>query len=90
MKKLFQMIVPRENVSYEAHRFTHEDIDDSLIPVEHLKQLPNPLLLQSYLYVDQKDKQWIAGIVIEENTRILLYEIWLKDGKAIAYEIYVD
>lgn len=90
MKKSFQLEVQKENVSYEAHTLTHEDIDDSLIPVEHLDRLPNPLLLQSYLYEDSNDMEWIAGIVIEENTGKLLYEVWLKNGKALAYEIHVE
>lgn len=90
MKRLFNTFVSKDKVTYEAHIFAHKDIDDSIVPVEHLNQLPNPLLLQSYLYVDRKEKEWIAGIVIEENTGKLLYEIWLKNGKATVYELYVD
>lgn len=39
--------------------------------------------------MEQNDIEWLAGIVIEESLGKLLYEIWLKNGKAIAYEMYV-
>lgn len=83
MKERFETIVPEKSVAYEAYTFTHEEMDDSLMPLEDLEQLPDPFLLQTYLYVDQEDLEWIAGIVIEENTRKLLYEIWFKNGKAM-------
>jgi|SRR5699024_5075463 len=90
MKKKLYVSVSKHNVSYEAYLFYHDDIDDSLIPIEHLSQLPNPLLLQTYQHLDLYNNDWIVGIVIEEDTRELLYEIWLKNGKAIVYEMYVD
>lgn len=90
MNKTFHVSVPQNNVSYESYLFYHDDIDDSLIPVEHFNKLPDPLLLQCYQYTDQWGNEWVAGIVIEEITRELLYEIWLKNGKAIAYEMYGD
>lgn len=89
MKETLHVSVSKNNVSYKAYLFYHDDIDDSLIPVEPLSKLPNPLL-QTYQHINFYDNDWIAGIVIEEDARELLYEIWLKDGKAIAYEMYVD
>lgn len=79
MKKTFHVSISKDTVSYEAYLFYHDDIDGSLIPVDHLNKLPNPLLIQSYLYTDLIGNDWIAGIVIEENTRELLYEIWLNN-----------
>src|SRR5699024_5164410 len=90
IKRLFHTLAAKDDVSYEAYLFYHNDIDNSLIPAEHLSKLPNPLLLQTYQHIDSYGNDLIAGIVIEEDTRELLYEIWLKNGKAIAYEMYVD
>lgn len=73
MRSTFHISVAKENVSYEAYGFSHEEIDDSFISVEHLKHLPNPLLLQSYMYIDPRENEWISGIVIDEETRNLLY-----------------
>lgn len=90
MKKTFHTIVPKKKVSCETYGFYHKDIDDSIIPVEHLRLLPDPLQLQSYIYTDELGNEWIAGIVLESTTKKLLYEIWLKNRKSLAYEIYVD
>ncbi|MDQ0214948.1 hypothetical protein J2S13_001347 [Oikeobacillus pervagus] len=90
MKKTFGIEVKREDVGYEAHDFYHEEIDALLIPAEHLEKLPNPLLIEAISYVDDKGYEWIAGYVLEEETRKKLYEVWIKNGEQIAYEIYVD
>lgn len=39
MKKTFNIVVKKEDVSYEAYDFYHEDLDDLLIPAEHLEKL---------------------------------------------------
>lgn len=52
MKETLHISVSNNNVSYEAYLFYHDDLDDSIIPVEHLSKLPNPLLLQTYQHID--------------------------------------
>jgi len=44
MKKTFNIEVNREDVSFEAYDFYHEELDDLLIPAKHLVKIPNPLL----------------------------------------------
>lgn len=90
IQKIFNVSAVKEDISYEAYQFTHDDIDESIIPIEHLKELPNPFFLQSYSYVDKNDTEWIVGIVIDGTTGELLYENWLKNEKSIAYEIHID
>ncbi len=90
MKKTFNIHVKREEVGYEAYDFYHEELDDLLIPAAHLEKLPNPLLIETLSYVDDKGYEWIAGYVLEEETRKKLYEVWIKNGEQIAYEIYAD
>lgn len=90
MKKTFNIEVKQDEVSYEAYDFYHEDLDDLLIPAEHLEKLPDPLLFETFSYVDDEGYEWIAGFVLEEGTRNKLYEVWIKNGEAIAYELYVD
>lgn len=90
MRKTFNIVVKNEDVSYEAYDFYHEDLDDLLIPAEHLKKLPDPLLFETLSYVDDDGYEWIAGVVLEEGTRKKLYEVWIKNGEPIAYELYVD
>jgi len=90
MKKTFNTIVKKEDVSYESYDFYHEEIDELLVPVEHLEKLPNPMLFETLMYVDENRNEWIVGVVEEEGTRKKLYEVWIKNGEPIAYEIYVD
>ena len=90
MKKTFNIEVQREEIGFEAHDFYHEEIDELLIPAEHLEKLPNPLLIEAISYVDDKGYEWIAGYVLDEETKEKLYEVWIKNGEQIAYEIYVD
>jgi len=90
MKKTFNIEVKRDEVGYEAYDFYHEEIDDLLIPAEHLGKLPDPLLIETLSYVDVEGYEWVAGYVLDEETRNKLYEVWIKNGEQIAYKIYVD
>lgn len=89
MEKTFNVSVPEEEVGYECYDFYHDDLDDLLIPKEHLDKLPNPLLFETLIYVDESRNEWLAGIVLDEDTKEMLYEVWIKNGEAIAYEIYI-
>lgn len=92
MKREFGVKVAMEEVGYEAYTFDHEEIDELLIPIpaEHVKKLPNPLLLEAFMYVDAEGIEWIAGVVVEEETREMLYEVWVKNGERIRARLYVS
>lgn len=89
MKRTFNVAVTIDEVGYEAYEFYHEELDNYLVPEEHLEKLPNPLLFETLRYVDEKRNEWIAGFVRNEETGEKLYEVWIKNGEPIAYEIYV-
>jgi hypothetical protein len=90
MKNTFNTVVLRDEVGYEAYDFYHEELDDLLIPAEHLEKLPNPLTLETLSYVDDQGFEWVAGMVEDEKTRTLLYEVWIRNGQPLAYEMYVE
>jgi hypothetical protein len=90
MEKTFHTFVIIKDIGYESNEFEHDEIDDLLIPEEHLIKLPDPLTLQTFSYIDNKGYEWIAGLVEDEGKRQLLYEVWFRNGQKIAYEIYVD
>jgi hypothetical protein len=89
MKRTFNVAVATDEVGYEAYEFYYEELDNYLVPEEHLEKLPNPLFLETLSYVDENRNEWIAGFVRDEETREKLYEVWIKNGEPIAYEIYV-
>lgn len=87
-KRVFQRVIKPNSISYEATQLEHEEIDTTIIPVSHLEKLPKTMLIQTYSAKDEQDNEWLAGIVIDEKTRELLYEFWLENGKVIAYDFY--
>lgn len=89
MKRTFNVAVNIDEVGYEAYEFYHEELDNYLVPAEHLEKLPNPLLLEALMYVDAEGYEWIAEVVVNEETRKKLYEVWIKDGKKLSCNIYV-
>ncbi|WP_233523000.1 hypothetical protein [Peribacillus saganii] len=86
LEHYFQVKVQREKVSFEGIELCHEEIDESLIPREHMNVLPDPLLFETMLYIDEEGNEWIAGVVIEEFSREWLYTVWLKNGETAAYK----
>ncbi|MGG3925183.1 hypothetical protein ABET51_04210 [Metabacillus fastidiosus] len=67
--------MPRGEVGYEEYDFYYEELDGLLISVEHLKKLLNLLVLEILSYVNEQGYEGIAGMVEEEVTRRLLYEV---------------
>ena len=90
MKKTFQIEVKREEISYESYEFYHEELDDLLIPAKHLEKLHDPLSIETLSYVDNEGYEWIAGFVLDEDRTKKLYEVWIKNGEQVAYELFVD
>ncbi|MCI1592507.1 hypothetical protein [Heyndrickxia oleronia] len=90
MKRIFNIDVKWGEVGYETYDFYHEEIDDLLIPAEHLEKLPNLLTIGSLSYVDDNGFEWIAGFVLGEGMKERLYEVWIRNGEQIAYEMYFD
>ncbi|MED4534129.1 hypothetical protein [Metabacillus fastidiosus] len=62
-------------MGYEEYDFYYEELDGLLISVEHLKKLLNLLVLEILSYVNEQGYEGIAGMVEEEVTRRLLYEV---------------
>lgn len=89
LNKTFRVVVKEDEVSFEAYDFYHEELDDLLIPLEHLEKLPNPLLFETIMYVDESRNEWIAGVVLDKETKDMMYEVWIKNGEPISFELYI-
>lgn len=68
MKRVFGTSVVENEVSCEAYEFYREDLDDLIISVEHLEKLPDPLLFETFIYVEENGNEWVLGVVEEEGT----------------------
>ncbi|GAA4067330.1 hypothetical protein [Amphibacillus indicireducens] len=83
MFNVFGEVVPTEDVSYESVLLEREEIDEGIIAREDLNRLPNPLLTQTFMFVDKNADEWLLMIVIDEHDGKLLLETWMKNGKVI-------
>jgi len=88
MKTKFSIDVDRQEVSTESNELYHEEIDEILVPSQHLQVLPNPVLFQLVSYQDPNQNEWIACIAVEEETFNWLYVVWLKNGESVHYSFY--
>lgn len=79
-KKLTGKTLRAEQVGYEAAELAQEEIGYEFIPEEDLKQLPDPLLVETCVYDDEDGNEWIAGIVLCGDLNAGIYTFWTSQG----------
>lgn len=75
-------------IGEEAVQFFHEEFDEDIIPKEVLEVLPNPVVIETYSYVDKSE--WIVGIALEAESNRPLYLFCLQDDVRVYQEIYTN
>lgn len=85
MRSKFGVEVHPEKIGSEYTELYHDEIDEALIPPNHLEAIPDPLLFQILVFVDEEENEWIAGIVLDEFSKEWLYIVWVKNGEAVSY-----
>ncbi|WP_046178144.1 hypothetical protein [Domibacillus tundrae] len=75
-----------EEVGFEAVELYHDEIGNEFIPLAHLAKLPDPLLVETFVYHDSEGCEWIAGIVIGEHGEGELYTFWMRNGESVKRE----
>ena len=88
IKQLFGKSMAVDAVGMESYLFEHSEIDPSIVSSEHLSSLPDPIQFDTFVYVEEGGKEWMAGMGYDPLTYRLVYEVWLCDGKTLAYELY--
>ncbi|WP_214747080.1 MULTISPECIES: hypothetical protein [unclassified Exiguobacterium] len=88
IKQLFDKVVVVDEVGMESYLFEHSEIDQSIVSSEHLSSLPDPIQFDTFVYVEEDGKEWMAGMGYDSLTYRLVYEVWIYDGRTIAYELY--
>lgn len=88
IKQLFGKSIAINEVGMESYLFEHSEIDQSIVSSEHLSLLPDPIQFDTFMYVEEDGKEWIAGMGYDPLTYRLVYEVWICDGRTIAYELY--
>lgn len=77
MKEEFGVAVESNEVGEETILLNHEELDEQIISEDVLQILPNPVLFQTYIYIEKSE--WIIGIALEAETNNPLFLVCLKD-----------
>lgn len=79
----FNMEIEPNDVGYESVLLEHGEIDEDVIPLVDLQSLPNPLLANTFMYVELSGDEWLYIVVTDEKHRSILYKTWFKNNQKI-------
>ncbi|MEW9122020.1 MAG: hypothetical protein AB2421_04855 [Thermotaleaceae bacterium] len=79
-------VIDERKISFESTELYQDEVDEKLIPIKHLKQLPDPIQFDTLLYEDDKGNDWIAGIVVNPATNEREYIVLIHNGQPIENE----
>jgi hypothetical protein len=83
LERNFGVNAEPERISPEGYEFYHEELDEEMITAEMLRGLPDPLLLETLLYIDAEGNEWLGVIGVELETRVWLIQVVLKNGETL-------
>ena len=86
MKKHCDVPLDERKISVESTELYQDEIDEKLIPTDHLKCLPDPILFETLLYEDEMGMEWLAGIAINPITRKREYIVLILNDKPIVHQ----
>jgi hypothetical protein len=76
----FNSTINVQEIGYETISLYHDEIDDLLIPNEHLESLPDPLLFDTIQYFDEEGNDWTSVITVNEVTWEKGYMVIILNG----------
>lgn len=79
----FKVKIDRSQISYEGNELYLDEIDESVIPNEMIKELPEQLMFETMMFNDSEGTEWIGAIVSHPDSRQWLLQIILKDAKPV-------
>ncbi|RYG71221.1 hypothetical protein EU245_14810 [Lentibacillus lipolyticus] len=83
LKKAHGIKVNHEEVVSEAVTLYKEELDHEVFPTEYLKELSDPLLFVTMVYVDQQEQEWIFCLATKDDSHKWLHAVCLKDGELV-------
>lgn len=75
----FGQLVESKEISIEGYELYHEEVDEALIKVEILADLPNPLLFEILAY-ESEENEWLGIIGMHPVSRKWLLQVILLNG----------
>lgn len=83
LRAYFNVNVHLEGVSYEATELHVDEIDESLVPQELIKNLPETLIFETMLFYDDEGTEWLGAVALHPDTRESCFQVVLKDGEPV-------
>ena len=83
MLQVHDMTLEEQQLAWESIAFSHEELDEQVVPVAGLHGLPNPLTISCSTYGDEFGSQWMFGLAHGEEIDIWLYAWIVKDGEIV-------
>lgn len=77
----FQVTVVRNQISFEGNELYLDEIDESLIPLDMLTNLPESLLFETMVFDDEDGTEWMGIVAMDIETREWYVQVILKDGE---------
>ena len=81
LSKRLNKTIEVNEIGYESTLLEHDEVDEDLIPLHHLKALPNPFLAHSFIYIEDGGDEWICVVVTDESNQSKHYEAWFKNSE---------
>ncbi|MED4464483.1 hypothetical protein [Metabacillus fastidiosus] len=83
LEKEFLVAIDGNQISFEGHELYLDEIDESLVPKEMLKGFPDSILVETMLFDDRDEIEWIGMVVEHPESRKWLLQVLLKDGEPV-------
>ncbi|MFB1082170.1 hypothetical protein [Jeotgalibacillus sp. JSM ZJ347] len=83
MKKEFDLTIIKADIGYEGVELHVEEIDQALVPVEYLENVPDALRFETMLVYDPKGNDWLGAIALYPVTKEWLMQVILKNGHSL-------
>lgn len=86
MQAQFGLVIDVDRLAEEAVQLYLDELDYELVSPEFVENLPDPVIFQTYSYMDEAE--WIIGIALEAETNNPLFLVCLKDGVRVYEKNY--
>jgi hypothetical protein len=90
VEKVHGIVINDKQVPVESVCLYLDELDEEMVPLEDLREMPEPLTILLMSYEDQRGNDWLFSVVVEEAVYKLKYAFCLKNGQLVDKSIPLD
>ncbi|MBG9545520.1 hypothetical protein ABE29_23045 [Cytobacillus firmus] len=83
LKVNFNVNAHLKEVSYESTELHLDEIDESLVPQELIKNMPETLIFETMVFYDNEGTEWLGAVALHPDTKESCLQVVLKDGEPV-------